>query len=100
MSSLLLKNLTSQESKLGNLTNNRNRSEKSIETCFNAFKKTQDSTLIMKALLYAERHKSSVLRDMSFKKTLFQKFPKDTLLQKEKLLIQQQEQIKIGRAHV
>jgi len=93
VSSLLLKNLTSQESKLGNLTNNRNRSEKSIETCFNAFKKTQDSTLIMKALLYAERHKSSVLRDMSLKKTLFQKFTKDTLLQKEKLLIQQQEQI-------
>ena len=93
VSTLLTENLTSQESKLSNLTNNRIRSEKSIETCFNAFKNTKDNTLIIKAFYYAEKHKSSVLRDMSLKKSLFEQFPNDTLLQKEKQLLQRQEQI-------
>ncbi|NOY48746.1 MAG: CHAT domain-containing protein [Chlorobi bacterium] len=93
VSVLLTENLTSQESKLNNITNNRIRSEKSIETCFNAFKNTKDSTLIIKAFYYAEKHKSSVLRDMSLKKLLFEQFPNDSLLQEQKQLLQKQEQI-------
>jgi len=93
VSNLLLENLTTQEAKLSNLTNNRIRSEKSIETCFAAFKNNKDSTLIIKAFYYAEQYKSSILRDMSLKQSLFQKFPKDSLLQKQKQLIQKQEQL-------
>ncbi len=93
VSELLSEQVHTQETKLLNLTNNRKRSEKCLELCFSAFAKSQNNMYLDNAFHYAEQHKASVLKDRRLIKSLFDKFPNDTLLQKEQQLIQKQEQI-------
>ncbi|MDN3664238.1 CHAT domain-containing protein [Algibacter miyuki] len=93
VSKLLQTNWTSQETKILNETNNRIRSEKCIDILFDRFSETQNKSLLVRALQYAENSKASVLKDMFLKKRQLQQFPNDSLLQKEFKLLKQQEQL-------
>lgn len=93
VSDLLTENLTSQESKIANQTNNRNRSEYCIELLFKSYQKNSDTAIFTSALTYAETYKASILKDVFKKKSLLQQHPKDSLLIKEQKLLKQQEQI-------
>ncbi len=93
VSQLLSKNITSQESKLLNITNNRNRSEACISVCYDVFSATKDSLYIVKALEYAEQHKSTVLKEQQQQLSLIERFPNDSLLLKQQELQQFQEQL-------
>lgn len=93
VSDLLTKNLTSQESKIANQIDNRNRSEHCIELLFNSYQKNSDKDIFTRAMTYAEIYKAFVLKDVFQKKSLLQKYPDDSLLLKEQELFIQQERL-------
>lgn len=90
VSSLLEREITSQEGKLIQLSNNRKRSEKCIFQLHKLNKTSDNATYIEQAFAYAERFKSSVLKEIVSKKSLLETYPKDTLLIKEQLLLKKQ----------
>ncbi|WP_367056796.1 CHAT domain-containing protein [Algibacter sp. 2305UL17-15] len=93
VSDLLKDSWTSQETKILNETNNRIRSEKCIDILYRAYQKTNEKSLLFKALQYSENNKASSLTEMFQKKLRLQKFPKDSLLIKEFNLLKEQERI-------
>lgn len=93
VSGLLRDNWTSQEAKIINQTNNRNRSEKCIDLLYQAYKNTNDESYLLSALQYAENSRTSTLKEMYQKKIRLQKYPEDTLLVKEYNLLRQQEHL-------
>lgn len=93
VSTLLYNNLTSQESKISNLAENRIRSEKQIELLFSEYKKNRNSSYLKDALQSAENTKALILKDVFKKKSLLEQFPNDLLLIKEHELLQEQERI-------
>ncbi len=93
VSLLLERNITSQEGKLIQLSNNRKRSEKCI-SLLHQLNKTSDNVIYMEqAFAYAERFKSAVLKEMVDKKSLLESYPEDTLLIKEQFLLNKQIQL-------
>ena len=93
VSGLLQNHWTSQENKLQNQAADRIRSESCIDILYKEFNLTQDNTCIIKAFQYAENNKALVLKELSHKKTLLQRFPNDSLLIKEFNLLKEQEHI-------
>ncbi|WP_397363760.1 CHAT domain-containing protein [Olleya sp. R77988] len=93
VSDLLQNSITSQEAKLIHLNANRKRSEACINLLFEDFKATKDSLLIKQAFTYAEKNKASILKETINKKSLLERFPKDSLLIKEDALSQKQERL-------
>lgn len=93
VSSLLSADISSQEAKILNEINNRNRSEKCIELLFDEYSKTLNEKFLITAFQYAESSKSTVLKDRVRKKSLIQLYPKDTLLLEQQKLLQQQESV-------
>lgn len=91
VSSLLNSNITSQEARIINQASNRNRSERCIRLLFDAYATSSEKKLLEKAFLYAEKSKSTVLKDIIRKKTLLELHPKDSLLLHEQQLLQKQE---------
>lgn len=91
VSKLLQENWTSQETKIFNETNNRNRSEKCIELLLKTYSKTKNKSLLFEAFQYSENSKSLALKEMSLKKMRLQQFPDDSLLIKEYHLLKNQE---------
>jgi CHAT domain-containing protein len=96
VSSLLQEDITSQEAKILNQINDRNRSEKCIEILFQTYTKTPNNQLLISAFQYAENSKASVLKEILQKKSLQQQYPKDSLLIRQQQLLQQQERITNG----
>ncbi|WP_282148523.1 CHAT domain-containing protein [Algibacter lectus] len=93
VSKLMQNGWTSQETKILNETNNRIRSEKSIDILYDTYAKTKNKTLLKTALEYAENSKSSVLKTIFLKKKRLQHFPNDSLLIEEFQLLKTQEQL-------
>ena len=93
VSNLLESNWTSQESKILNETDNRNRSEKCINILFDYYNQTKNKTLLFRALQYSEKNKVSTLKEIFQKKLRLQKFPNDSLLNREFNLLKEQERI-------
>jgi CHAT domain-containing protein len=91
VSDLLQENWTSQEAKILNETNNRNRSESCIDLLLTSYKQTKNKSLLFEALQYSENNKASVLKDMNDKKRRLKQHPKDSLLVKEFKLLKSQE---------
>lgn len=92
VSALLKAEITDQEAKILNELSNRKRSEKCIQLLYNQYKTTNDSTLIVRAFEYAESGKASILKEMGDKRSLLEKFPDDSVLQKDLILHRQYEQ--------
>lgn len=93
VSNLLQHSWTSQETKIINETNNRNRSEICIDLLFKTYNKTKNKIFLFQAFQYSEHYKSSILKDLFNKRTRLRHFPKDSLLIKELRLLQEQERI-------
>lgn len=91
VSKLLAKNVTSQEAKIINYSNNRNRSEKCIELLFNKINSTNNPVYLERAFYYSEKSKATVLKEMSHKTDLLKLYPNSKLLQAEQKYTQQQE---------
>lgn len=91
MADLISEDISSQETKLLNQTDNRTRSEKCIELLFDRYEKTKEVKFISRAFQYAENSKATVLKEMLQKKSLLQLHPEDEILKKEQLLLQEQE---------
>ena len=91
VSDLLQENWTSQEAKILNETNNRNRSESCIDLLLASYKQTKNKSLLFEALQYSENNKASVLKDMNDKKRRLKQHPNDSLLSKEFKLLKSQE---------
>ena len=93
VSDLLTKNLTSQDAKLLHLTANRRRSESCINLLFDVYQSTKDSTIAIQAFAYAEKNKSTILKETISKKTLLQLHRNDSLLINEQSLLRKQERL-------
>jgi len=93
VSNLLASNWTSQETKILNETDNRNRSEKCIAILFDYYNQTKNKSLLFKALQYSENNKVSTLKEIFQKKLRLQNFPNDSLLNREFNLLKEQERI-------
>jgi len=93
VSSLLKKKWTSQETKLLNVSANRNRSEKCIDILFHLYKQTQNKAFLFTAFEYSESFKTSILKEMAEKKLRLQHSPNDTLLIKEFKLLKEQNRL-------
>jgi len=93
ISSLLNKNIVSQETKIIHQAENKNRTKKCIDLLYQAYEKEPNITYLERAFIYAEKSKSSVLQEAVEKKTLLEQFPDDEILLKEQELLQQQELI-------
>ncbi|MDA0178233.1 CHAT domain-containing protein [Mesoflavibacter profundi] len=92
VSKLINDQLTSPESKLLHNYKNRNRSEACLDLLYEEYQILKQNTTITKALQYAERYKSAILKETVSKKSLLNLHPKDSLLIKENsLLIKQTE---------
>ncbi|MEX0275302.1 MAG: CHAT domain-containing protein [Flavobacteriaceae bacterium] len=93
VSEMLQRNITSQESKLLNRAKDRNRSEKCIGLLYKEHVKDGGQKSAMTAFKYAEGSKTTILKEMFSKKSLFQQFPTDSLLRKEQTLLRRQEKL-------
>lgn len=93
VSSLLDRDITSQEGKLIQLSKNRRRSEKSISLLHRLSKTSDNAIYIEQAFVHAERFKSAVLKEMVDKKSLLESHPEDSLLIKEQFLLNKQIQL-------
>ena len=93
ISSLLNKNIVSQETKIIHQAENKNRTKKCIDLLYQAYKKEPNRLFLERAFLYTEKSKSSVLQEAVEKKSLLEQFPDDEILLKEQELLQQQELI-------
>lgn len=93
VANLLTSNLTSQESKLDNLINNRKRSEWCIDLLFDQYEQHPDPEVFKRALNYAEKDKAAVLQEVYQKRSLLSQYPSDTLLLKEQELLKKQERL-------
>jgi len=93
VSSLLNKNIVSQETKIIHQSEHKNRTKKCIDLLYQAHEKEQNKTYLERAFIYTEKSKSSVLQEAVEKKTLLEQFPDDETLLKEQKLSQQQELI-------
>jgi len=100
VSGLLSTKTSTQETKLLNLTNNRILSEKCIAICYASYTNSKDLKFLVDAFYYAEQHKATILKEKQLTKTLFQQFPKDSILQKEQELLQKQEQLTSRLVHL
>ncbi|HLV70250.1 MAG TPA: CHAT domain-containing protein [Xanthomarina sp.] len=93
VSGLLIENLTSQESIITNQVSNRKRSEHCIDLLFESYQHHSNIEIFTRALQYAETHKAFVLKEVSRKKSLLEKYPNDSLLLKEQQFLIKQEQL-------
>jgi len=93
VSTLLDKEITSQTGQLIQLANNRKRSEKCIKLLYELSNTSESTTYIEQAFVYAEKFKSSILKESIDKKTLLEKYPNDTLLIKEQSFLKRQERL-------
>jgi len=91
VSSLLNKNIVSQETKIIHQAEHKNRTKKCIDLLYKAYEKKPNITYLERAFIYAEKSKSTVLQEAVEKKSLLEQFPNDEILIKEQELLQQQE---------
>jgi len=91
VSSLLNKNIVSQETKIIHQSEIKNRTRKCIDLLYQAHEKEPNKTYLKRAFIYTEKSKSSVLQEAVEKKSLLEQFPDDEILLKEQELLQQQE---------
>ncbi|MBI9040283.1 CHAT domain-containing protein [Lutibacter sp.] len=78
---------TNQNAKLLQQQENRNRSEKCIELCYFLFEQTKNTNWVEKAFLYAEKTKATVLVEAKNLLTKKSNIGKDSLFEKENLLL-------------
>lgn len=90
VASLIDGQITSQQAKILHQIDKRLRSEKCLELLFEAYKKSKNKKFMVRAFQYAEHSKASVLKDVIARKTLLERFPEDSQLQKRQKLAQEQ----------
>lgn len=93
IANLLEKGVTSQETKVIHQNDNRKRSENCIAILYKLYQDSKKDVYFEKALRYAEKYKSGVVKERVHKRTLLEKYPKDSLLLLEKKLLIQQEKL-------
>lgn len=91
VSDLLAESMVTQEAKMIHYATHRNRSEKCIERLFEEYQRNPNPVFFEKAFQYAEKTKSRVLKEMYALNSSIQNQPDNTLLIREKQLLQLQE---------
>lgn len=93
VSNLMYQNLTSQESKISNLAENRLRTERCIDLLYVDYQASKNPTLFTQALVYAESSKAKILKEVNNRLSLLEQFPNDSLLLQQQELFQKQERV-------
>jgi len=93
VSDLLERNITNQQGKLLNLTNNRNRSEYCISALYQLYQSGHNIQYLERAFQFAEKHKASILKNSIAKRSLLELYPNDALLIQQQQLIKQEENL-------
>ncbi|WAC03834.1 hypothetical protein N7U66_10705 [Lacinutrix neustonica] len=94
VSELLDKNITDQQGKLINLTQNRNRSERCISALYELSGSSDSIIHIARAFGFSERHKAAILKGVINKKSLLENHPKDGLLLRQQDLFNTQDALR------
>lgn len=91
VSDLLQEQYTAQEVKIIHQASLKRRAEACIEILYDHYQKTKEENAISLAFEYTEKTKAAVLRDMVSQRSLLDKYPEDSLLQKREQLSALQE---------
>lgn len=94
VNSLIIQDLESQETQVLHYMQNKTRTEKCLETCWNEYKIKKEQKWLEKALQLAEKSKSNVLSTNFSLHSLRNQFPNDVdLIENKKLKIEQEQLI-------
>ncbi|WP_375578380.1 CHAT domain-containing protein [Marivirga tractuosa] len=90
---LLMNKINDPQSQLIYQTSNRKRSEKCLQLLYQEFQKSDNDSLMWKALSYAEQNKARVLKNSLNRKSLIEQYPNDSLLQFQQQLLKEQQSL-------
>ncbi|MDN6279787.1 MAG: CHAT domain-containing protein [Psychroflexus sp.] len=91
VSDMIAENITSQHAKITHLSATKERSEACLAILFEQTKTAKDSSILEKALQYAEESKAAILKENRYKQALALRYPEDSLIKKRQKLEHQQQ---------